>query len=74
MSKCGSLALKKTTDQEIDYDTLTTVLFNEKDLYNCFGKTGLVYKDGVFTNKTKCRVVFNISSFVSWKLSEDSRG
>ena len=74
MCKCGSLALKKTTVQEINYDTLTTVLFNERDLYNCFGNTGLVYKDGVFTNKSKCRVVLNISSFVSWKLGEDSRG
>ena len=70
----GSLAFRLTNEQTIDYEKETIVLFNEKDKCNIFGKTGLVYKDGVFTNKSKKRVVVNISTFVSYKLSEESRG
>jgi hypothetical protein len=74
MSNLGSLALKKTNEQQIPYNKLTKVSFNEKDLYNCFGKTCLSYQNGVFTNKSNKRLVLNISTFVSWKLGEDSRG
>jgi len=70
----SGLSLRKVSEQIIEYNKLTTVKFDEKDVCNSYGKTGLVYKDGLFTNMTKKRVVFSISSYVSWKLGEESRG
>jgi len=57
----SGLALRKVSEQLIEFDKLTTVKFDEKDVCNSYGKTGLLYKDGLFTNMTKKRVVFSIS-------------